>query len=662
MPSILPINVEDLLRGQGVESARLELKASWSDPTGAQVIRTICAFANDLQNLNGGYIAIGVAEKGGAAELPPQGLRPDSLDAIQRWIRGNCKRIEPEYQPVLSPEVVDGRHVLIVWAPGSDTRPHRAPQSNDKDADREYYIRLGSETVAARDENLRTLMQLTARVPFDDRRAMGVPVEKIRETKVKEFLSDVRSALVDEKDTRSIYRRMFIVSPVNGHETPRNVGLMFFSDDPEEWFRGARIEVVHFAEGTGGDVLEERTFRGPLHTQLRDCINYLRNLSTRHIEKQVDRPETQGWVSYPLAAMEEALVNAVYHRSYEEAAEPVKVYLHPDRMEIISYPGPVPGINSEHLQPRARIPPVPARNRRIGEFLKELRLAEGRGTGVPKLFKAMRENGSPLPTLDFDDARSYFRVTLPAHPEYRAVSALRDVAQLRALGRQDAATKRLLEAFEQDPGCGTLAAALIEAHAKKRNLKAIVDVYRAFFSRSPTNHEWEVERALGAALDEVSRDSDPAEDDLLLSISILEESTARLSQSADETQRRTQTLRTVQQGLSSRKPELIHELLDGRNEMVLQRPSLLLWLAWAKSELAKISAVDAQDDRFDDEARRRLWRGARDLLRRVIQMDATTAQHRRAWDLLAKTLEALEAPESEIAAAQKEAEASDDAT
>jgi ATP-dependent DNA helicase RecG len=458
MSSILPINVEDLLRGHGVESARLELKASWNEATtGVQVLRTICAFANDLQNLNGGYVVIGVAEENGVAKWPLQGLDQSSLDGIQRWIRGNCKRIEAEYQPVLSPEVVDGAHMLVVWAPASDTRPHRAPESNDRQAAKHYYIRLGNETVLARDEHLRTLMQLTARVPFDDRRAMGVPVEKIREAKVKEFLSDVRSALVDEKDTRLIYRRMFIVSPVNGHEVPRNVGLMFFSDDPAEWFRGARIEVVHFAEGAGGDVLEERIFRGPLHTQLRDCINYLRNLSTRHIEKQVEQPETKGWVSYPLAAMEEALVNAVYHRSYEDSAEPVKVYLHPDRMEIISYPGPVPGIDKEHLQARARIPPVPARNRRIGEFLKELRLAEGRGTGVPKLFKAMRENGSPTPTLDFDDARSYFRVTLPAHPEYRAVSALRDVAQLRALGRKDAALKRLIEAFGQDPGSGTLA-------------------------------------------------------------------------------------------------------------------------------------------------------------------------------------------------------------
>ncbi len=34
------------------------------------------------------------------------------------------------------------------------------------------------------------------------------------------------------------------------------------------------------------------------------------------------------------------------------------------------------------------------RNRRMGEFLKQLSLTEGRGTGVPKMLEALRANGS----------------------------------------------------------------------------------------------------------------------------------------------------------------------------------------------------------------------------------------------------------------------------
>ena len=60
--------------------------------------------------------------------------------------------------------------------------------------------------------------------------------------------------------------------------------------------------------------------------------------------------------------------------------------------------------------------PRRGRNRRIGEFLKELDLTEGRGTGIPKILRAMRDNGSPPPEFDFDEDHSYFQVRLPVHP------------------------------------------------------------------------------------------------------------------------------------------------------------------------------------------------------------------------------------------------------
>jgi ATP-dependent DNA helicase RecG len=55
------------------------------------------------------------------------------------------------------------------------------------------------------------------------------------------------------------------------------------------------------------------------------------------------------------------------------------------------------------------------RNRRIGEFLKELKLTEGRGTGISKILKAMRTNGSPKPRFETDDDRTYFIATFPVH-------------------------------------------------------------------------------------------------------------------------------------------------------------------------------------------------------------------------------------------------------
>ena len=489
MSTILPINLDDLLRCRGVESERVEFKASWNpERTGHQALRTICAFANDYHNLNGGYVIIGVEERDGRAALPPAGLSATELEAAQQWIRGNCNRLDPPYQPVLSPETVDDRIILVVWAPASETRPHCAPATGDRQ--RRFWVRLGAETVHAEQRGgvLPGLVQQTARVPWDDRRAPDAQVEDLREAKVREHLRDIRSGLLDQPDERDVYRRMRLLVRVNDHEVPRNAGLLFFSTAPTQWFRGAKIEVVQFAADRAGDVQEERTFEGGLVDQLRDCLNYLENLSTFHLQKQRDRSQVRGWVSYPLPALRETLVNAVYHRGYDvDQPEPTKVYLHPGRIEVISYPGPVPGIETHHLVPDAAVPPAPARNRRIGEFLKELGLAEGRLSGLPKVFQAMEANGSPVPRFDFDERRTWFQATLPAHPEYGALSALRDAAHLRALGESTEALRRIESAWASDPASAVLASEMIRAYAEAGKMDQAQSVLETFEAQGAEN-------------------------------------------------------------------------------------------------------------------------------------------------------------------------------
>ena len=55
------------------------------------------------------------------------------------------------------------------------------------------------------------------------------------------------------------------------------------------------------------------------------------------------------------------------------------------------------------------------RNRRIGDFFKELDITEGKSTGVPTIVGAMKENGSPAVKFEFDEERTWFMVTVPVH-------------------------------------------------------------------------------------------------------------------------------------------------------------------------------------------------------------------------------------------------------
>ena len=58
------------------------------------------------------------------------------------------------------------------------------------------------------------------------------------------------------------------------------------------------------------------------------------------------------------------------------------------------------------------------RNRRLGEFLKELDLTEGRATGIPTIQKKLLENGSPKATIETDEARSYFLIDIPCRKDF----------------------------------------------------------------------------------------------------------------------------------------------------------------------------------------------------------------------------------------------------
>ncbi len=88
---------------------------------------------------------------------------------------------------------------------------------------------------------------------------------------------------------------------------------------------------------------------------------------------------------------------------------------------VLSYPGPDRSIKISQFQ-AGRAIPRHYRNRRIGEFLKELKYTEGRSTGIPKIIRAMKANGSPPAEFEFDEDLSYFLARLPIHPAARGVT------------------------------------------------------------------------------------------------------------------------------------------------------------------------------------------------------------------------------------------------
>ena len=413
----VPTNIRTLLSGNVVEWARIEFKETWDSDAS---LKTICAFANDIDNWGGGYIVIGVREKDGRPEYPLLGVPAEKIDGYLKDMLNKCKLIQPEYLPIVEVADYEGKKFIVIWAPGGNSRPYSSPKSMRKDnRERIYFIRKMASTIAPSEAEKRDLYNLANNIPFDDRVNHEAELADLNITLIQSYLKEIGSSLYQESESMDfvdLCKSMNIISTLPEYTKPKNVGLMFFSLEPERFFPYAQIDVVEFPDDTG-DRIREKTFRGPLHQQLREALLYIKNSIIQEQSIKVDGvAEARRFFNIPFAAVEEVLSNAVYHKGYD-VREPIEVRVEPDRMIIVSHPGADRSISQEGLR-EYRVFSRRYRNRRIGEFLKEMHLTEGRNTEFRKIRNALRNNGSPEPLFETDEERTYFATTLFFHPDF----------------------------------------------------------------------------------------------------------------------------------------------------------------------------------------------------------------------------------------------------
>ena len=413
----IPITIDKLLTENVVEWARIEFKEGWNPET---TLKTISAFANDIDNWGGGYVVIGAEEKNGKLVRPVKGIDPTSIDKIQKELLRYCKYLKPSYIPQTEPVSFDGKMLLLIWCPGGYERPYACPKTpKSKTGEKKYYIRKLSSTIEATDLDIKELMSLSHNIPFDDRINPRAEIKDLKYPLIKNYLQNVDSGLlngIENLDTQQLARNLRIADGPAEYFKPLNVGLLFFNDHPENFFPYCQIEVVNIPDPTGQG-MEERIFKGPLDEQLQNALNYIRNnVIAEKIFKIPGQAESVRVKNYSYEAIEEFLSNAIYHKSYQ-IHEPITVRIEADKIEITSIPGPDRSITDDDIR-RYQMRTHRYRNRRIGDFLKELHLVEGRNTGIPTAIRAIKANGSPLPTLLTDEDRSFFSVIIPIHEAF----------------------------------------------------------------------------------------------------------------------------------------------------------------------------------------------------------------------------------------------------
>ncbi|MHA4807379.1 RNA-binding domain-containing protein [Flavitalea flava] len=414
----LPINIEDLLSPRAIESDRIEFKAGWNPDA---IYRSICAFANDFDNTGGGYIVVGVEEEYGRPKRPVKGVPAAELAEIQKKMIGFNNLINPVYHPRLFMEEIDGVQLLIIWVTGGKNRPYQVPdQVTSKEKRHYYFIRQYANSIKANTEQSQELISLTNQIPFDDRPNRQAKPDDISPVQLQDYLRISGSRLgqwIGQRPVLEILEQMALLDGPPEHVSLRNVALLLFSEHPEKFFPYTYIDLVHFPKGVTDKQFIEKKFKGPVQQQVRQALDYIQgNLLHQLITKVDGRAEAVRVWNYPYKALEELLANCIYHRNYQER-EPVTIRIEPEFILIYNLGGPDRSIRMEDFQ-KGQVFPKRYRNSRLGDFLKELELTEGRATGIRVIWEVLRHNGSPDPVFETDEDRSWFQVKLPIHSAF----------------------------------------------------------------------------------------------------------------------------------------------------------------------------------------------------------------------------------------------------
>jgi ATP-dependent DNA helicase RecG len=156
---------------------------------------------------------------------------------------------------------------------------------------------------------------------------------------------------------------------------------------PQAALESTRVVVGALAtRDIGGAFLDRKDLSGTLFELLRQIEAFLNlYLRTGHVIEGF-APERREDV--PTAALREAVVNALVHRDYTIPG-PVRVFVFPDRVEVISPGRPPNSVDAEGMRVGAHVP----RNPHIYARVADAQFATRAGSGIRRIARLLRESG-----------------------------------------------------------------------------------------------------------------------------------------------------------------------------------------------------------------------------------------------------------------------------
>lgn len=410
------------------EDERCEFKREWTK----RALEDLAAFANS----GGGELWVGLEDDGTVVGWSPE---EGELLAVTQRITDLLG-----LRPRTSWVTLADREVWRV-----QVAAHPAPVSLQG----RYLTRVGSTNREMSGEQLAAKFVARAGVRWDSLLS-DVPVSAVADDAYERFL---RSASERLPASSAGSPRELLLENLNLARQGRltNAGVLLFSGNSQSLFASATLRVGKFEDGVVTDTVD---LAGTLFEQFDEAVDAMR----KHVRRRYDvgvqdltakEMERRDIWAFPVAALREALANALVHRDYSVSGH-IEVRFSDEFVQFRS-----PGLLPEDITPERLLEadhPSRPRNPVIAQAFFYAGLIEKWGTGTTLMLKACAEAGLPEP--QFIERSGYFEVRLEAD--------LFAAERLEALGLTEPQVRILLEAKEAGRVTNQRVRALLDVSAR----------------------------------------------------------------------------------------------------------------------------------------------------------------------------------------------------
>ena len=288
------------------ETQNIEYKSVWKN----EYLKWICGFAN----AQGGTLYIGKDDNGNVVGVKNAKKLLEELPNKITTILGIVAAVNL-YQ------TEQGDYIEIV------VEPHPNPVNYKG----EYHFRSGSTKQELKGSALDKFLLHKYGKKWD---GVAVPSVQISELKQETFeffkKKGIEAKRLDERSLKESTEQLLNNLNLIEKGYLKRAALLLFHPDPEKFVTGAYIKIGFFR--TESDLLFQDTIHGNLLDQVEKTIDLL---FTKYIRAMISyegisRVETY---EYPVAALREALLNAVAHKDYA-GCTPIQIKVYADKIRI----------------------------------------------------------------------------------------------------------------------------------------------------------------------------------------------------------------------------------------------------------------------------------------------------------------------------------------